>query len=238
MATSLGGSPESQIGLDFLRSWACLRWLLLHSVSVQVKFCMCPFRAESVCYGLCLSHVQTPLAFSAGCSGASFWDRVPELLQTLCSFGGASTTVIILLYVGHLPGGVSPDYTTSLTLLSISVVPSLLHYVCISLSLIIFCIFFSYNKKKCTICFYHSLHLQILGNYSMCVCVCVCVCMCVKAYAFKYSQVFYILQVIFFHPCLKNIWKFHTYTTTYLSTLINLLYNFYGTSIFNVQIFY
>ena len=59
--------------------------------------------------------------------GASFWDRVPELLQTLCSFGGASTTVIILLYVGHLPGGVSPDYTTSLTLLSISVVPSLLH---------------------------------------------------------------------------------------------------------------
>ena len=85
-------------------------------------------RVGSVCYSLCLSHMQSPGAFRARCPGTSFWGRIPELVRTLCPFGGNSATVIILLYVGQLPSGVSPDYTSSLTLLSISVVPSLFHY--------------------------------------------------------------------------------------------------------------
>ena len=83
--------------------------MLLHSVSVHVKFCVCPLRVESVCYSLSLSHMQSPLAFSAGYSGASFWGRIPELVQTLCSFRGTSTTVIILSVLGLLLRGIDPD---------------------------------------------------------------------------------------------------------------------------------
>lgn len=91
---------------------------------------------NSVCVlksGVCLLQpLPLPNAKSRGIqgqmSGASFWGRIPELVQTLCSFGGNSATAIILLYVGQLPSGLSPDYTPSLTLLSISVVPSLFHY--------------------------------------------------------------------------------------------------------------
>ena len=63
MATSLGGSPESQIGLD----WASLKWLLLYSVSVQVKFCMCPFRVECL-----LQPLSLPYANSTGIQGQIF----------------------------------------------------------------------------------------------------------------------------------------------------------------------